>query len=103
MPYLISALWGAFLAILPSIIGRIIAAIGVSAVTYTGFKLALNSYRDDIFVKLGSLGPTVVEFIGVFQVGTALSIVFSAMVARAAWEGFEASKTVLKWPTLPKS
>lgn len=103
MPYLIAALWGAFLSILPSIIGRILVAIGISAITYTGFSLALDSYKSDIFSALGATSPTILQVMGVLNVGTAINILFSAMAARAAYEGYSASKTVLKWPSLPKS
>ena len=103
MPALVAALWGGFLAILPSIIGRILAAVGISAITYTGFSLALDTFKADIFSALGATSPIILQFMGVLNVGTAINILFSAIAGRAAFEGYQASKTILKWPTLPKT
>lgn len=92
----IVTLWGAFIAALPGIIGRIALTLGISSVTYTGFSLLIGSFRDDLLARFSGLPVITLELLGILQVGAAVNIIFSAFLAKAAINGYSSVSKAFK-------
>lgn len=84
MPFFIAALWGGFASMLTSLVGRVLASLFISYVTYSGVDTALNFIKQQALNKLASVPPIAIQVFGILQIGTALNIIFSAMVAAFA-------------------
>lgn len=95
MPLFLAALLGGLVQIAGSLVGRVLVALGISYVTYSGVDLLVGSLRDMALNMLGSAGPTIVGMLGLFQVGTGLGIVFAAIMARLALAGLQLGTGVL--------
>lgn len=92
----IVTLWGAFIAALPGIIGRIALALGISSVTYTGFSMVVGSFKDDLIARFSNLPVLTLDILGVLQVGAAVNIIFSAFLAKAAISGYSSVSKAFK-------
>ena len=89
MPLIIAALWGAFLRIVPSLVGQVLVSLGIAAVTYTGFDIALDQFKTGALQSITVLPPEVSGMLAYMKVGQAINIVFSAMLARMAYNGMK--------------
>lgn len=90
MHLFIAALLGGLVQIAGTLVGRVLLSLGIGFVVYSGVDAALDTVKALAFDKLGtvaSFGPTLVELVGVLQVGTCLNIVFSAYAARLVLAG----------------
>lgn len=98
MPALVAILWGGLLNILGTLVGRIIAAVGVGVVTYTGVSSSLDWLKNQAVSSLQMLDPQVVGLLGVLKVGVFISIISSAVMARLLLSGLQ-SGTFKRWVT----
>lgn len=89
MPYLIGALVGAILRAIPYAVAQILISLGISAVTYVGVDMAIDHFKADALSYLHALPPEVLSLVAYMKVGQCLNIVFSAMVARMAYNGMK--------------
>ena len=96
MPAFIPMIGGMLLTIVASMVGRVLASLGLSVITFIGITNALDYLKQLIMQSLGALPGGVVQFLGVMKVGTALSIIFSAMFASMLLNGLQ-SDTFKKW------
>ncbi len=96
MPAFLWALGSLFLRLTGSFVGRVLVALGISVVTYTGMQASLDWLKAGAVSALGSLPPQVVGMLGVLRVGQCISIVCSAIVARMIVNGMQ-SDTVKRW------
>lgn len=87
MPALIAALWGAFLTIIPTLVGRVLIAAGIGYVAYSGIDGLVNSARSSLFASISASYPVVVQLAGVLKIGTCINIMTSAVLARLALAG----------------
>lgn len=81
MPALIQALWGFFAAILPSLVGRILVALGIGYATYTGFSAAVDGIYAQIQTNLQGMPVQVVNFLAYLWIDKAIATLFSAYTA----------------------
>lgn len=96
MPAFIAALMGALIQVVGSLVGRVLVALGLSVVTYTGMSVTLNWLKSQaVYAALG-LPSDVIGMLSVMKVGTSISIIFSAMLARLVVTGLSGD-TVKKW------
>lgn len=98
MPVIVAFLWNAFLAILPSLVGRVLLSLGMSVVTYTGLQVTFGWLKDQAVAKFLLLPPDVVGMLAVLKVGESLSIIFSALLVRASLNA-ASSGTFKRWVT----
>lgn len=78
----LAPLLGGFLAITGSMVGRVLLALGLSYITYSGFDLAINWLFTDIKNNINSMPAEVASLLGFLWVDKALSMIFGAyMVA----------------------
>jgi len=94
MPWIIAILLQGLLHLVGSMAGRVLVALGIGVVTYTGVNATLNFAKAQAIAALQSSGW--VELLSYMKVGVAINIVFSAIVARAVITGVQ-SDTVKRW------
>lgn len=87
MPWFVTAIFGGFLTLMDSLVGRVLISLGFSFITYQGFDTALTAIKTMIIDNFGLLPPTISQIAGLMKVGTAISIIFSAYAARLAIDG----------------
>jgi len=81
MPIIIGMLWGAFVSILGSLVGRILVALAISYVTYSGVDILLTGMKTAAIANMGNMGP-LVGVVGMLKLGQCLNVVISAVVAK---------------------
>ncbi len=96
MPRLLLALGSLLLEIVGSMAGRVLLSLGIASVTYTGMNASLTFLKTQAVNALSGLGADVVQMLGVLKVGSCISIVFSAMLARLLINGVS-SDTFKRW------
>lgn len=96
MPAILLALGSLLLQIVGSAAGRVLIGLGIGTVTYTGMNSSLTWLKSQAVAALSSTGADVVQMLGVLRVGQCISIVFSAMLARALINGVQ-SDTFKRW------
>lgn len=96
MPLFLASLLGGLIQITGSLVGRVLVALGLSAVTYTGISSTLTWLKTQAVSSAMALPPEVVGMLSVLKVGTCISIIFSAMLARLVVTGLQGD-TVKKW------
>lgn len=99
MPVFIAGLWTAFLAMLPTMAGRVLLAVGIGYLSYRGINEAFTIARDTLFNNLSGFSTVTVQLAGVLQIGTAINIITSSYLAKLAVAGIVngvITKTVFK-------
>ncbi|GLR12897.1 hypothetical protein GCM10007907_16870 [Chitinimonas prasina] len=70
-----------------AIVGRILIALGVSFVTYTGVSIAFDSAKSYVYQQLSGLPAEMLALAGLAGLGKAIGIIFAAFAARLALNG----------------
>lgn len=83
MPLLMSLL-GGLLTIAGSVVGRVLIALGMGFVTYSGFDVAITWLLTSIKSSLSAMPADVLAFLAYMWVDKAISLVFSAYGAAIA-------------------
>ena len=96
MPVLLASLLGGLIQISGSIAGRVLLALGISVLTYTGTNAALEFLKTQAVQAITGLPVQVVGMLSTMKVGQCISIIFSAIVARQIQQGLQGD-TVKKW------
>jgi hypothetical protein len=87
MPVFIAMLWGGFLSLVSSLVGRVLVSLGIGYFAYQGIDVLIGHYKDVFVTAAGSLDPRIVGMLGVFKIGTGLNILMSAIIARMTLSG----------------
>lgn len=82
MPIFIAALLGGLATAMGSLVGRVLIALGIGYVTYSGLNVLLDWIKNEIFSQLMGVNSDVLGIIGVLQVDTSVNIIFSAIAAK---------------------
>lgn len=82
MPGWIEAFWAGFLNIVASAAGRVLTALGFGTVTFTGTNMTLTWLRDQAVAAFQGLPAEAVQLMSFLKLGTAISIIFSAILVR---------------------
>jgi hypothetical protein len=96
MPAFLWALGSLLLQLAGSLAGRVLIGLGIGVVTYTGINSSLEWLKTQAVTQLVGLSPEVLMFLGVLRVGSCISIVTSAIVARSVINGVQ-SDTFKRW------
>ena len=96
MPVIVAIFWNALLAILGSVVARVVTSLGMGVVTYTGVSASMTFFRDLAIQHLSQLPPSVFGMLGVMKVGVCISMVISAIVMRFTLNGMS-SDTIKRW------
>lgn len=96
MPAFIAAILGGLISIVGTLAGRVLIALGISVVTYTGFSATLDYLKSQSISYLSALPPNIVGVLGLLKVGVVISIIMSAVTAKMVLSGLT-SDAVKKW------
>jgi len=78
------SLLGGLLTIAGSMVGRVLLALGMGYVTYSGFDVAITWLFDSIKTNMSAMPADVVAFLAYMWVDKAIGLVFSAYGAAIA-------------------
>lgn len=87
MPAFVAALLGGLLSITSSLVGRVLVALGIGTVTYTGIVTVLDYAKAQALASIGSAPAQLVQLLGFLGVGELISIITSALLARLILNG----------------
>lgn len=99
MQIFVAALIGALVSAAGSLIGRILIALGIGVVSYTGVSALLSSLRSEVQGYITGMPADILPILGALKLDVAVSIIFSAIAARFALQGLTSGavkKFVLK-------
>jgi len=78
---------GVLAAASSSVVGRVLIALGIGYVSYTGIDITLTALKAQVVTQLGSGPATVIACLHLFKVDVVVSILFSAMATRLIVSG----------------
>ncbi|MEF8685935.1 UNVERIFIED_CONTAM: DUF2523 domain-containing protein [Comamonas sp. A-3] len=87
MPVIIASLLGGLLNVAGSLVGRVLIALGLTVVSYTGVDTVLGKLKADAIAALMGLPPDLVAMLGYMKVGVCISIIASAVAVRMGLSG----------------
>lgn len=86
------AVWLA--ALLPSLVGRVLAALGMGVVTVAGFTIAWNSLKSLILSNFGGMASDIMGLANLAGVGEGLGILLGAITARVTFSALMSAKKI---------
>ncbi|MCC6609254.1 MAG: DUF2523 domain-containing protein [Burkholderiales bacterium] len=92
MPLFLAALLGGLVQAASSIVGRVLIALGIGYVSYTGINALLGWIKSQVVSQLAGAPGTVVAIMGLLKIDVAVSIIFSALAARLVLQGLTSDK-----------
>lgn len=96
MPLILALLLRGLLWVSGSIAGQVLLRLGIGVATYSGMNASLGYLKSQAVAALQGMGADVVNLLSYMKVGVAISIVMSAIVARAVVTGVTNDK-VKRW------
>lgn len=87
MPIFIAAIGGMLIEVAGSLVGRVLIALGIGVVTYTGISAALDGLKSQALGSFSFLPAEMLSIIGFMKVGVCISIITSAITARLVLNG----------------
>jgi len=87
MPVFVAAIGGMLINLVGTLVGRVLVALGLSVVTYTGLNATLEALKSQAVQSFSALPPEVFGMLGMMRVGQCISIVTSAIAARMLLDG----------------
>lgn len=96
MPTFVAAIGGMLISLVGTLAGRILIALGISVVTYTGITVTLDLLKGQAISSFGALPAEVFSILGILKVGQCISIITSAIAAKLVIDGLTGD-TVKKW------
>lgn len=96
MPVFVAAIGGMLINIVGTLAGRVLVALGIGVVTYTGMTTTLDWLKSGALSALNGLPSEVVGLLGFMKVGVCISIITSAIAARAIINGVSGD-TFKRW------
>lgn len=70
--------------IVASLVGRVLLALGLGFVIYTGLNIVIDLVRDTIIATFGGVPADMVAMIATLNIDRAITIILSAYAARVA-------------------
>ncbi len=98
MPIFLAALGGVLINITGSIVGRVLLALGISVVTYTGIDASLTWLKTQALSSAATLPAELLGLMAFLKIGECISIVTSATIMRQVLDGVQ-SGTFKRWVT----
>lgn len=99
MPIFIAALLGGLIQAAGSLVGSVLISLGIGYVAYTGLDTSLDWLRSQIAASFTGFPAQSLAVLSALQVGSGLSVLMSALVARLVIDGLTSGtmkKMVLK-------
>ena len=86
---LIPTIVGLLVSVVGSVIGRILFSIGMSVVYYRGVGVAVEWLRGQFFDRMGGLPESILQFLGVLQIGTCANMLFAVLMVKLSILGLQ--------------
>lgn len=96
LPVIAASLIGGLISVTGTIVGRVLVALGVGVVTYTGVQLGIDSLLSNLDSAISGVPADILGLLGFMRVGEAMNIIISAMSARMLLNGLQGD-TIKKW------
>lgn len=96
MPWLGAIIAGAFLNIIGNLVGRVLVALGMGVVTYTGLSVTINWLKAGAVSAFIQLPAQVVGMLSLMKVGSCVSMVISAILIKLTLNGMS-SDAIKSW------
>lgn len=96
LPVIAASLIGGLISVTGTIVGRVLVALGVGVVTYTGVQAGIDSLLSNLDSAIAGVPADILGLLGFMRVGQALNIIISAMSARMLLNGLTGD-TIKKW------
>ncbi len=96
MQWIASAIMGALLNVLATLVGKVLVYLGLGVVSYVGFNATLTWLKTSAVSAILNLSPDVVAMLSLMKVGSCISMVFSALIVRLTVQGMQ-SDTLKGW------
>ncbi|ODS92291.1 MAG: cobalt ABC transporter permease [Comamonas sp. SCN 65-56] len=96
MPVFIAAIGGALISLVGTLVGRVLIALGISVVTFTGLSTSLDWMTAQAITAFSGLPAEMFSLIAYMKVGVCISIVTSAISARMLINGISGD-TFKRW------
>jgi Protein of unknown function (DUF2523) len=85
--YLVYALVGGLVSAVGALVANVLLSLGIGFVTYQGLGLFVSTMKSQFLSSVNANGALFINFMGVFQIGTAINMIASAYVARLVIAG----------------
>lgn len=96
LPAIAAAVIGGMISVTGTLVGRVLVALGVGVVTYTGVQAGIDSLLANLDSAIAGVPADILGLLGFMRVGQALNIIISAMSARMLLNGLTGD-TIKKW------
>jgi hypothetical protein len=96
MPVFVPALLGGLVNIAASVAGRVLIALGISVITFSGLNVTLGWVKSQVVSALQGLPAEMVQLLAYAGVGEFISIIASAFAARMLLNGLT-DGSIKKW------
>lgn len=96
MPAFIAAIGGTLLNLVGSLAGRVLLALGLAVVTFSGVDLSLAYLKDQAIASANTLPAELLQLLAFLKVGECISIITSAVAVRMLSQGM-ISGTIKRW------
>lgn len=96
LPAIAAAAIGGLISVTGTLVGRVLVALGVGVVTYTGVQAGIDSLLANLDSAIAGVPADILGLLGFMRVGQALNIIISAMSARMLLNGLTGD-TIKKW------
>jgi Protein of unknown function (DUF2523) len=93
MPLLVAAILGGLASVCASLVGRVLLALGISYVTYSGVTVATNWLVTSIKNATTSFPADIAQFISFCWIDKGLALIFSSFAAALVIRGATSSIT----------
>lgn len=87
MPVFIAALLGGLVSAAGTLVGRVLVSLGLGYVTFQGVDASITWARDFAVGKFAALSGNALAVVSTLQIGTVISILTSALLARMVLQG----------------
>jgi len=89
LPAIAGALGGVFLSLVAGFVGRVLASLGVSLVSFYGITRALDFLKELIDSSLSGLPAEMLAVMSMLKIGLVLSMLFSAFTGSMLLNGLK--------------
>jgi len=96
MPAIIAAIGGMLITIAGSIVGRVLLALGLSMITYTGVSVSLDWLKGKMLDALDGTPEKILSLLAFMNVGMCLNIIVTAIMVRSVMKGVTGG-SLKKW------
>jgi hypothetical protein len=96
MPLILALLLRGLLWVSGSIAGQVLLRLGIGLVTFTGTNASLSWLKSQAVSALQGMGGEYIALLSYMKVGVCISIITSAIVARAVMSGLTGD-SVKRW------